>query len=70
MAKQIFFGFLESASLSVCQSVHPSVRLSVRVQNTSLCQSTGGCIKSYLMTTLDSFRFLNSLAQDNNFDMS
>ena len=41
-------GKLESA----CLSVHVSVCQSICVQNTSVCQSAGGGIKSHLVTAL------------------
>ena len=41
---KIFRGKLESACLSMC--------LSVCVQNTSVCQSASGGIKSHLVTAL------------------
>ena len=41
---KIFRGKLESACLSMC--------LSVCVQNTSVCQSASGDIKSHLVTAL------------------
>ena len=45
---KIFRGKLESA----CLSIHVSVCQSVCVQNTSVCQSAGGGIKSHLVTAL------------------
>ena len=47
---KVFRGKLESACLSIHVSVCPCVSLSV--QNTSVCQSSGGGIKSYLVTAL------------------
>ena len=43
-----FRGKLESA----CLSIHVSMCQSACVQNTSVCQSTGGGIKSHLVTAL------------------
>ena len=45
---KVFRGKLESA----CLSIHVSVCQSVCVQNTSVCQSTGGGIKSHLVRAL------------------
>ena len=45
---KVFRGKLESA----CLSIHVSVCQSICVQNTSVCQSAGGGIKSHLMTAL------------------
>ena len=45
---KVFRGKLESA----CLSIHVSVCQSVVVQNTSVFQSTGGVIKSHLVTAL------------------
>ena len=52
---KVFRGKLESA----CLSIHVSVCQSVCVQNTSVCQSAGGGIKSHLVTALGFFFFLN-----------
>ena len=48
-AKRMFFVGCSGISLSFC----PSMCLSV--QNVSFCQSTGGDIKSHLLTALQSF---------------
>ena len=45
-AKQMFSGVYWN------QTVCPSIRVSVCVQNTSFCQSAGGGIKSHLVTSL------------------
>ena len=48
---KVFRGKLESA----CLSIHVSVCQSVCVQNTSVCHSAGGGIKSHLVTALVCF---------------
>ena len=49
---KVFRGKLESACLFIFGCVCLSVCLSVCVQNTSVCQSASGGIKSHLVTAL------------------
>ena len=65
-AKQMFSGvILESACLSirlcVLPTVCPTIHVSVCVQNTSYCQSTGWGIKSHLVTALVSSLYMTKI---------